>query len=194
MEFLLIADSKIKLVLTKKEIENQGIADFINGAGGREQRRRFWQLLRRAKDKVGFNFSDDKLLIQFYPTSDGGCEIFVTKLGILSPSSARLVAHSERVTLISKTEKLYLFRTLDDLIRACRSIADSVDKQKDKSSVYHSPEYGFFLLIEEYGRGDDTAEFPQLEEFGIGITASVLPYVTEHCTPIAVGNALSSVT
>ena len=99
MEFLLIGESKIKIVLTRSE------ADEMNLVGGdisdADNRRVFWRLIGMAKERVGFDPAGDKLLIQLYPMKEG-VELFVTKLGILPDASARLVARSDKISLLSE--------------------------------------------------------------------------------------------
>ena len=90
MEFLLIGESKIKIVLNRKEAERYHLDTSTPDVSGPGARRIFWSILEEAKREVGFDPAGDKVLIQLYPLKGGGCEIFVTKLGILSESSARL--------------------------------------------------------------------------------------------------------
>ena len=161
MEFLLIGESKIKIVLSRGEAEEVHLAEMnISHA---DSRRAFWRIIGRAKEEVGFDPKGDKLLIQLYPMKDS-IEIFVTKLGLLPDSSARLVAKSERVSLLSKKRSLYAFMCLNDLILASRAVKALAGDIHIESDVYIERER-YFLSIEEYGKGGEVMEFPCILEF-----------------------------
>ena len=81
MEFLLIGESKIKIVLSSAEAKKQGLDTTSADVSGPLARRVLWRILDMAKTEVGFDPKGDKVLIQLYPLANGGCELFVTKLG-----------------------------------------------------------------------------------------------------------------
>ena len=124
MEFLHIGESKLKIVMSAEELKEYGISPKDEGTT-LTCRRAVWEILDRAKSVCGFNPNGDKILVQFYPMRDGGCELFVTKLGILAPSSARLVAKSERVALLSRSEVYYVFSSFDDVRSAVFAVMKS---------------------------------------------------------------------
>jgi hypothetical protein len=143
-----------------------------------------------AKSEVGFDPSGDKVLIQLYPIKNGGCEIFVTKLGILPESSARLVSKSNKVAMLSKKKGLYVFSDIDELICAARAVmAVSGDVLPESDVFYANDKY--YLSIEEYGKGGEPVEFPCILEFGVGLAADVLNYVSEHATRLTEGDAIA---
>ena len=78
----------------------------------------------------------------------GGCEIFVTKLGILSPSSARMIEKSDKVAMLSKETRMYCFEKLDDLLGAVRAVGLRVGNTKIESDVYILDDT-FYLSLDE---------------------------------------------
>ena len=108
MEAVRIGEHKLKLSLSVAEAEKYGISGGSDCKDTSIVRRNVWQALDEAKAISGFDPSGDKLLIQFYKLPSGGLEIFVTKLGVLSEASARLVSASKRITLIEKRKTAYL--------------------------------------------------------------------------------------
>ena len=189
MDFLLIGDSKLKITVTSDEIQMYGLSELIGGTNNHATRRNFWKILNKAEAEVGFTPSRDKLLVQLYRTS-GGCEIFVTKLGLLSQSSARLVERSDKVTLISRRILAYRFDCPRDLINAARVVKRRLGGEKSQSDAYVSEDGACFLLIEEYEKGDEDSEFLELSEFGNRLTADAIPYIREHMTEIGNKNAV----
>ena len=49
-----------------------------------ETRRAFWSILDEAKHRTGFDAASEKVFVQVYPSKSGGCEMYVTKLGMFS--------------------------------------------------------------------------------------------------------------
>ena len=179
MEFLGIGESKLKIVMTEKELTDYGISAFADGKQDAKSRRRFWEVLGRARDEVGFDPARDKVLVQFYPMKTGGLEIFVTKLGLLAPESARLVSRSERVTLLSRSECVYSFTDEVDMSLALALLYKlSGDSTPRFESYYLNGIY--YLIVEEYTKGDEPTEFIHLSEFGTQLTADLAVYIREH--------------
>ena len=186
MEFLLIGESKIKIVLTRTEADEMNlVSQNISDA---DNRRAFWKIIGVAKERVGFDPAGDKLLIQLYPMKEG-VELFVTKLGILPDSSARLVARSDKISLLSKKRSLYAFDSLDNLVAASRSIRSVSGDIQIESDVYTANEK-YYLSIEEYGKGGEVVEFPCILEFATPITAELSAYIVEHSECLATGDAI----
>ena len=189
MEFLLIGESKIKIVLSSDEAKSQGLDTTSADVSGPVARRIFWRILDMAKAEVGFDPKGDKVLIQLYPLASGGCELFVTKLGILSESSARLVSKSDRIAMLSKSRSLYSFDDLNDIIGASRAVKSITGELSPKSDVYVDGDK-YYLSIEEYGKGGEPVEFPCILEFGMGLTAELSYYIYEHADRLTDGDGI----
>lgn len=188
MDFLLVGESKIKIVLSRDEAESYGLDKASPDVSGPVARRSFWRILDMAKAEVGFDPAGDKVLIQLYPIKSGGCEIFVTKLGILSDSSARMVSKSDRVAMLSKKQSFYSFDSLDDLINASRAVR-SIFGILPASDVYAEGDR-YYLAIEEYGRGGEPTEFPCILEFASSVNADMSDFISEHASKVTEGNAI----
>ena len=189
MEFLLIGESKIKIVLNGEEAEKYMLDTTSPDIGGPGARRAFWKILDMAKREVGFDPAGDKVLIQLYPIKSGGCEMFVTKLGILPESSARLVSKSNRIAMLSKRKSLYTFECLEDLLRTAKAVK-AVSKGVFPSSDVYVADDRYYLSIEEYGKGGEPVEFPCILEFGVGLTADISTYISEHATRLTDGDGI----
>ncbi len=184
MEFLVIGESKLKIVMSADDMAAfnlDGGADCTSS----EYRRAFWRVLDLAKKEVGFDPGGEKILIQFYPVRLGGCEVFVTKLGILSKESARAVAGSEKVTMLSKTKNCYAFDSTDDLRRFLLAIESSNSSVYPNADLYHSASSRQYLIIEEYTKGGETAEFPDVLEFASALNSDLEYFITEHFELVA---------
>ncbi len=185
VEFLLIGDMKLKIVMSESDMQAYKLdrgRDYSSPA----YRRAFWRVLEKAKEEVGFDPDGDKVLIQFYPMRQGGCEVFVTKLGALSKDSVRSVTRSDNVDLLSHSKSFYRFEGLEDLKRfaaALKSVGARVH-----SDVYISDDGKYFLGMEEYKKGGEQTEFPFILEFSDLLTAQLSFYITEHLSPLYTGD------
>lgn len=189
VEFLLIGESKLKIVVTEEEMAIHNLENPSEDKAGVKLRRAIWRVLDMAKAEVGFDPAGDKVLIQFYPIKSGGCEIFVTKLGILPESSARLVSKSNKISMLSRSKSFYVFSNIDDLICAARAVKRLTDDVPTVSDVYFCGDR-YYLAIEEYGKGGEPMEFPCILEFSSGLAADFGAYITEHATRLTSGNAI----
>ena len=189
VEFLLIGEAKLKIVIDDEELKKYKIDSVSAGGCGSGVRRSFWKILDRAKSEVGFDPKGDKVLVQFYPMSCGGCEVFVTKLGILPESSARVVAKSDKIAMLSKKKAVYAFDNLENLLGAVRAIAAKSDGEVLESDVYFS-DGKFYLAIDEYEKGGEEAEFPAVTEFGITVPRDGAHYVFEHAKRLTHGDGI----
>ena len=189
MQFLLIGESKLKIVVTDEEMKKYGLSSAASDAGGQGLRRAFWRVLDLAKGEVGFDPAGDKVLIQYYPINSGGCEIFVTKLGILPEASARLVSRSNKIEILSRSHSYYVFESLSELRSFCRAVKISSREELPKSDVFYDSDK-YFLAIEEYGKGGETVEFPCILEFAKGLTADFGIYISEHADRLSEGDGI----
>ncbi len=189
LEFLLIGESKLKIVLDEHEMKKYKLDAASPEIGGAGVRRSFWRVLDVAKSEVGFDPAGDKVLIQLYPINGGGCEIFVTKLGILPESSARLVSKSNKVAMLSKRQSLYSFETPDDIINASRAVKRLVGELSPHSDVYYTAGK-YILAIDEYGKSGEPIEFPCILEFAVGLPADFWGYILEHGERLTEGNGI----
>jgi negative regulator of genetic competence, sporulation and motility len=116
MEVLKISDSKVKIMLSYADITKFRLQDGELNYDDPKTRRKIFDILDCVKKHHGFDYEGDKLLIQFYPSKDGGAELFVTKLGILSPESAKVISKSDKITLLNAKRSIYVFESFVDLL------------------------------------------------------------------------------
>ena len=183
----------MKIILTKEEAREYSLDLGDTVKDTQRSRRILWRVLDDARKSVSFDPSGDKVLVQLYPMKEGGCEIFVTKLGILSEASARLVSDSDRITLLSKSLGFYLFASAEDLHRAARAIKNHPSGIIPKGDLYYVDNVGYVLMIEEYVRGRDGAEFMSILEFGKKLSAELASYISEHGNLLFADNALDMI-
>lgn len=205
MEFILIGEDKIKVIMSEEDLEEFELSAEELDYANTETKRMFWDVLSRAKARTGFDTDGQKVLVQLYPSKDGGCEIFVTKLGSLYKESEELgegcaLAESAPPRRRRKTagaEKtysaVYSFSNLEDMIRVCRELHRR--GYKEDSHAYISDARVFYLVlsgsIDEVGILSERTRF--ICEFGeLENSKAAKRLLAEHADAIAKMNAVSA--
>lgn len=164
MELIKISNEKLKITLSPEDMAEYGINCDTADYGRTETRRAFWHLLDEVKHKTGFDSASDRVYIQLYPSRDGGCEMFVTKLA----------DRAEQAPLASGSaaRRAFIFPDVAAVIGACRAL--SARHGQMFASAYSAEDGSLLLLLD----GDPPAF---LSEFGkeVDARAAVLG-IPEH--------------
>ena len=192
MEVVRIGEHKMKIVLDKSECAKYGVCINEEYKDTATVRRSLWALLEEAKKHSGLDASGDKLLIQFYPIKGRGCEIFVTRLGILTESSRGLVTSSERVTVISRTRACYAILEADSFEKLKEAVAIITENAPPNADLYRSDSGELYIAVDELGRGDGTPELSPLSEFAHRLPRDFEKYAEEHFELLIKDGALKS--
>ena len=188
MEVLKINDSKLKLMLSASDMRDFGLSADNIDYNNASVRKSFFKILDSVKQTHGFDAEGDKLLIQYYPDKEGGCELFVTKLGLLPLATERAISRSNRITLLQARRVMYRFSDFDSLLCAVKLLADERVKESD---VYLDDGGEYYLELVERGSGRTAlSEYSRLIEFGKQIPQSSYPYIIEHCERLTKKDAL----
>ena len=196
MELILISSSKLKIMLSDADMEKYDLTaetvDYDNTA----TRRAFWSILDDAKNETGFDAASDRLFIQMYPSKDGGCEMFVTKLGTLCAEECPAATCAPerkrpRMSLPPKSEEktkerlsVYSFESLEWLLGVCRRLLKV--KWKGRSKAYRAFDGKCYLFLYERGEALPLlTRFSFISEYGIAEHAETLSlYIKEYATPL----------
>ena len=181
LNILKISDSKVKIMLSASDAKHYGIDPVALDYKDEETRERIWEILDDAKGGMGFSHDGEKLLIQFYPSKDGGAELFVTRLENLPERSERLLSRANDVAMLEKCFSLYNFESREDLVSLARII-------NGKSGD------GYFLKIEERGirKNGVICEFALMLDFSRSVRRDKFPYIREHYKLLIEDNAVES--
>lgn len=82
MELIVINQSKLKIMLTLPDMQRYELAPGHLDCADAQTRRSFRRIFDDARMQTGFDTAGERLLVQLYTSRTGGCEIFVTKLGL----------------------------------------------------------------------------------------------------------------
>lgn len=179
----------MKLMLTRNDLLHYELEPSELDNDNTATRRSFRELLNDLKAVSGFDASDDRVFIQFYPSRDGGAEIYITKL-----TQKREISDDELPSFVT-VRSVYGFETLTAMMDACSRISKA--SVPDESSAWRG-EGAYFLLAEDkipysdylHGR-KKTEKRGFIGDYGKIFTDSAMVfYVKEHCLCFCEKNAV----
>lgn len=185
MEFLVVSSTKLKVRLSEEEIVKYSLADIDSEKVEKGMRRGLWQLIDIAKERCGFAFSGEKLLVQFYKTEGGG-ELFITKLVYRSQKTEKLLEGASNVTLLNEKYEIFRFLTADMVIRAFERLKKL---RYEEISLYYSDDGCFYVTVTT--REGDTSVSSPLLEYGEEIAGNMISAVIEHSKLIGTSDTLA---
>jgi negative regulator of genetic competence, sporulation and motility len=161
VELIRISEGKLKIALTKAELEAYAItANGIDMAKA-ETRSVFRELFVRAKENTGFDVEEDKVFVQIYTSKDGGCEIFVTRI---EPEKRQSGVKTQKYT--------FSFDNVSTLIAACmrlknlgyRGRSDAYSYNGDYILVLHSLSKTAGACLCEFGEKNENYQSGYINE------------------------------
>ena len=185
MELLLISENKIRISLSKKDLDEYRITCDDMDYDNTETRRVFWCVFDEVKQKTGFDAAKNRIFIQIYPDKNGGCDLYVSKIN--APASDD-TAENTAISVIPEAprQEIYSFDGIDALLSACRQLSSL--GYIGQSSVYADKRGRFYLLTD-----GDTQKTCFLTEYGLRHTAkSVRLYINEHCSSVCAERAIET--
>lgn len=181
MDFLVVSDSKLKIMMSREEMKKYDIDNENIDYDDPKTRRSFWRILDAARTGCGFEASGDKVLIQFYPSKDGS-EIFVTKLGLISAGAEKTIAKSGKVAMLSTKRTVYKFNSFSSLLTAARNF--NIEGCESMPRAYYD-ESDYYIIADERTGSGKGCEFSSILEFGHQLPSNLAPYVAEHAVEIS---------
>ena len=182
MEFIQIGGTKIKVMLAKEDMQRFSLDSMNIDYENVETRRAFRKILDEVKQQTGFDIAFEQVLVQVYPSRDGGCELFVSKLPNTGKESQPYSHATREITMLSLRQVVYAFSALEHLLRAVLEIKKR--KHSTASSLYKVEGGEWLLLLEERvlsGTKRHAGELSFLEEFAVKKIGSLrLAYIKEH--------------
>ena len=186
MDYIMINESKLKIMLEAKDLENWDIQidelDYSNPYA----KIIFEEILSYAKENFGFDAAGRKVLLQLYPSRDGGCELFITRLGESSECK-------KENTISNQTA--YSFEKISHLLSVCKLL--HIDGFSKNSSAWFDNSGKWFLVLS----GDDSAaedssekdKFIFISEYGEKESPQFLSlYLHEHAFLVCEDNAVET--
>ncbi len=200
----MISDNKLKVMLCEEDLKGfQLKADQLDYSNT-DTKRMFWDVLSKAKHQTGFDTDGQRVLVQLYPSKGGGCEMFVTKIGLLSsPDTQKCDKRDTNATQLilpsvnterngNLTFDIFSFDKTEDLLNVCRRL-DAIG-YIGESSAYSVPSGQKYLLLSDV----DFDDYAPPNEFSFILEYAKLEnkdnfnyYLAEHGKLICENDAVS---
>lgn len=162
MELILINENKLKIMMSENDMRKFGLDENEFNLSISNTRAILSKILNEANLHTGFEnlTPDDKILIQLYPETHGGCELYITKIAICDASYDEeeifmpqgderylLPRSTKNTTEYKKVPLTYSFTKFDYVIAACKELIKQ--NFSGESSLYHLDEGKYLLFIAE---------------------------------------------
>ena len=196
MEYIPITDSKLKIICEEEDLALYGLSADSLEYGDEAGRHFIEDILDKAQKKLGFESKHHRILVQIFPSIDGGCEIFISRLGLLAEEKS-LCQKEKSDSKKALCQKLFFFDKLDFLLEVCKRLA--LINSELKSDAFYLDGKGYYLMIEmntdlleEYGLFS-LDEYSFILEFGTSEDIQErAPYLYEYAKQICKGNAIKT--
>ena len=135
MEVIRINRERIKIMLSPTDMEEMNINCDMLEVLDKDGKEAFSKIMQEARNKCGFISCGRKIYVQVFPSKDGGCEMFITKIN-----------DGEISDRLSKRKKYYYkFRCFEDLMKFCQAMMSlnyncSAYKDIEKENYYITSE------------------------------------------------------
>lgn len=207
MELIRISDRKLKIMLTPTDMchFDLNVEDF--GEDSVQMHRAFRRLLNEIRVKTGFEADNRHISVQYFPSREGGCEMFISNLSgedaeseSLADASPALISPSREGMQIRPFKKhggsfkkdcAYRFASLQPLLQVCKrlfGIGSIVE-----SSAYRDEKGSYFLFLTVLGASPFSTpeELDFIVEYGsIENVSHLRLYIREHAIIVCPTNAV----
>ena len=195
MELILINNSKLKIMLTSEDMIKYDLDCNSASYDNTETRRAFWSILDEAKHQTGFDAASDRVLVQLYPSKSGGCEMYITKVGLLYTSNNSSDNQSFFLSTVkenSATKNIaFVFERIHLMIAACKL---AIHSGHIEDSCAWIDENGLcYLFTQQTTTLNLTYFMGIMSEFGTRTeNTDSLTYIKEHGHQFCTHNAIET--
>ena len=172
MDVIKIGTGNMIVILTKEDMTKYRISPETLEGFGKETRSALRRIVSDAGEDAAGVPADEKLLVQVFPSKEGGCEMFVTRV----PSVSCTDIQNHYIHTVSK--EIYMFGKMEELLAACRSLAGAgyCGESRVWADTDAENRRYFLELCDEYGH---------MCEFGARrLPGGARYYINEHCSLI----------
>ena len=205
MELIRISEQKLKIMLTPTDMCHFDLDADSFAFNNEHARDSFRRLLDELQDRIGFVVDDRRISVQYFPSRNGGCEMFISTAApearaedrsadspSLSKNARALQVHQGKRSVGSfRRDDAYRFDTLGALLSVCKRLLSI--GYIGESFAYRDTEKHYYLLLSMRSSSPFTVpeEMAFIVEYGQIENPSMLRlYVKEHAELIAAPDAV----
>ena len=191
MEYIVISETRIKIMLTQKELLKYNIDSEDFSITNEEQRCALRRILNDACKQSGFSSDSSRLMVQMYPARRGGCEIFVTRL--CDSAVGQCPSFGGEISLAEPSGSCACFGFSDfgELNAVCRQLHHT--GYRGDSDVYLSDGGTYYLILAGIAHQCGYSKFSFIREFAKSASDELPGYIFEHGRVICEGDAVGRI-
>ena len=199
MELIRISDSKLKIMLTPTDMHQFEFSTDGFGNDSEQMHRSFRLLLDEVRRQSGFEADDHRISVQYFPSREGGCEMFISNLSgdkerapyALTPAQGMQPATRSRGSF--SRSFAYRFDGMGELLSVCRRLLPM--DYISASSAYRDDAGRYYLLLSTFAASPCATpeELYFVVEYGsIENAAQLRLYLAEHGTVLCAEDAVAT--
>lgn len=193
MRFTKIGENKLRVYLTGEDVIKHKLCGVDADTDLSRYKRTLFHIIDLAERQVGFAPRGDKLLLQYYTSEDGGGELFVTRLKILSEPKQALISKAKGFCTLERNMHSYIFRDSKSLIDFVKALS-TPNRELVSSSLFFTEDGCYMLSVESVLASKETEEYIEIGEFSSSVSEERYLYLREHSALLLDGNALQRLT
>lgn len=198
MELIRISDSKLKVMLTPTDMRQFELCADNFYDDSEKMHRSFRLLLDEVRRQSGFEADDHRISVQYFPSREGGCEMFISNLSLERESTTCALTPAQGMHPATRTRGsfcrsfAYRFDGLEELLSVCRRLLplDYISA----SSAWRDDVGRYYLILNTFAASPFATpeELYFVVEYGhLENAAQLRLYLSEHgevvCAEDAVG-------
>ena len=199
MELIRISESKLKIMLTPTDMRQFELSTDNFYDDSEKMHRSFRRLFDEVKRQSGFEADNHRISVQYFPSREGGCEMFISNLSsdreksscALTPTQGMHPAMHTRGSF--SRSFAYRFEGLEELLSVCRRLLPM--DYITASSAYRDDAGRYYLFLSTFAASPFATpeELYFVVEYGSLENASQLRlYLAEHGTIICAEDAVGT--
>lgn len=191
MKLYQLNENEIKITLSKDDLKELDLTLSTIDYNTTKTRKAIWEIFDRARDEIGFDAAKNKIYVKLYPLSDGGCEMYVSKLfskqlSYYSSSTKPLCVKRKKLKYVCRSYAFH-FKNFDDLYTACQALP-----YVSQSSLFLDENGEYILTLK--GLCESSWDLKRWNEFSDIIDCKhISAYLDERCEKICENHAIDKI-
>ena len=203
MELIRINSHKLKIMLTPADMSHFELRADGFAENGDQSGRSVSLLLKELRERFGFEADEAGLSVQFFPSRDGGCEMFISRSsdGKAEEREADTVKEAEKNALqphryrskgsCFRRDFAYRFESLEGLLSVCRRLLEI--GYICESTAFYDRGHNYYLLLTSLSASPFSIpeELGFITEYGsIQSPSGTRLFLSEHGEAICLSDAV----
>jgi negative regulator of genetic competence, sporulation and motility len=199
VELIRISDSKLKVMLTPMDMRQFELSTDNFYDDSEKMHRSFRLLLDEVKRQSGFEADDHRISVQYFPSREGGCEMFISNLSPERESMTCALTPAQGIQPTARTRGsfcrsfAYRFDGLEELLSVCRRLLplDYITA----SSAWRDDAGRYYLILNTFAASPFATpeELYFVVEYGsIENAAQLRLYLAEHGAVVCAEDAIGT--